>query len=79
MTNHIVAIHIILDSALACFKYYLQTKDFEELIEVICVGVDGRGVSVEEKILVSYTKFSDKITIHDKRVTSFKFIGLGLD
>lgn len=55
-TNHVIAIHRILDSALACFSAYVSSGDYEDHLELMEIDTNERGVVVAEGVAFSYNK-----------------------
>ena len=54
--NHIIAIHRVMDSALACFSGYITSGDFEDHLELVEINTNERGIATHESVIVSYSK-----------------------
>ena len=55
-TNHVIAIHRVLDSALACFSGYITSGDFEDHLELVEIDTNERGIATHDAVIVSYSK-----------------------
>ena len=55
-SNHVIAIHRVLDSALACFSGYITSGDFEDHLELVEIDTNERGISTQNAVIVSYSK-----------------------
>lgn len=55
-TNHVIAIHRILDSALACFSAYISSGDYEDHLEIVEIDTNERGIVVSDAVAFSYNK-----------------------
>ena len=55
-TNHVIAIHRVLDSAMACFVAYVRSSEYEDHLELVYVDTDERGKVVRDEVVASYNK-----------------------
>lgn len=55
-TNHIIAIHRALDSAVVCFSTYVVSGDYEDHLELVEIDTNERGVVIQDAVVLSYNK-----------------------
>lgn len=62
--NHVIAIHKIYDSAIACFNRFIRLECFHRYIDMVRVGVDEFGCVAGEMLMYSYSKQTRRIINH---------------
>lgn len=54
--NHVIAVHRIYDSAIACFQNIIMEDTFERAVDILQITVDTFGRVKSERLLYSYSK-----------------------
>jgi len=70
-TNHVIAIHRILDSAMACFEGYIRSGDYEDQLELVYLDTDEFGKVVDDEVVVSYNKRMRSMSYYRKDLIKY--------
>lgn len=62
--NHVVAIHMIYDSAMACFQRIVNSGDFERYLDMYRVTVNEWGNVGQEYLMYSFAKHNRTLVNH---------------
>jgi len=62
--NHVIAIHRIYDSAIACLNRFIRLENYHRYIDMVRVGVDEFGCTTDEMMMYSYSKQTRRIINH---------------
>jgi len=55
-TNHVIAIHRTLDSAVACFSLFVISGDYEDYLELVEIDTNDHGIVISDAVVLSYNK-----------------------
>jgi hypothetical protein len=62
--NHVIAIHKIYDSAIACLNRFIRLENYHRYLDMTRVGVDEFGCVAGEMLMYSYSKQTRRIINH---------------